>query len=100
MKSNLIFEFSTVQWTGGILTEYLRNTLGILIYMKNNRTNMKNADCQKKTVRRNIHGILSEYLPNGHFDFYLFSLKVLTRCHILSSSLFLSLSPFLSRKEV
>ena len=31
LKWNLIFQFSTLGWSGGILTEYLRNTHGILI---------------------------------------------------------------------
>ena len=83
MKSNLIFEIPTVRWTGGILTEYLRNTLGMLILHEKQQKKRKDANCRKKTVCRNTHGILSEYLRNGHFDFYLFSLKVLTRGHMI-----------------
>ena len=50
-------------------------------HLQNKRNIMKTRIAERK---RSV-GILSEYLRNGHFDFYVFttsSLKVLTRGHM------------------
>ena len=66
----------------GGLGDYVRNGYSrrkIIKTLAKQEKHHENANCRKKTVCRNTLGVLSEYLRNGHFDFYIFSLKVLTR---------------------